>query len=145
MRIPGPCGLSLAVLILATGCSRKLTPQEAASLLTRTYSNSDQTAHFTCQDGERDWLYICYVRKEPTPIGIQQGGKPSPAERVGIKRIGTYQGEPILFPSSLPSDGPVPSQAEHATWQKAEMARQKAQAEAQAAKSREITDRVAGK
>ena len=56
------------------------------------------SAHFTRQKGERDWLYICQFRSEPTALAIQQGdNKPRGlVKRVAVYQQGTYRGEPIL-------------------------------------------------
>jgi hypothetical protein len=147
MRVRAFGSLLLGISIFATGCNRDtVTREEAESILAKTASNRSRTAHFTCEEGQRDWLYICRVRYEPTPIGIREGGKPTTVERAGITRMGTYQGKPLLSYRTLPDQGPVMSQAEQESWQKdVVMVQRKAEADAYAAKVKARADRAVGK
>jgi hypothetical protein len=115
MRHPARWAALLASFVVATGCERKLTPAEAEQLLTEQYSQrspATHEVHFQCRDGEADWLFVCQLQFTPTARGIQQGVRQQPAQRVGITRMGTYQGKPVLRYKVLPSEGAIPSEAE---------------------------------
>lgn len=96
--------------VVVVGCQKKLAPHEAERLLTKTYSSPTWTAHFKCQDSERDWLFICQANYEPTALGIQQGLKPNTVPRVGVRLMGTFDGDPVLVYSELSESGAGPSQ-----------------------------------
>ena len=101
MRILALASVMSVICVVSTGCHKKLAPREAERLLAKTYSSPTWTAHFTCQDGERDWLFICQANYEPTALGIQQGLKPNRVPRVGVRLMGTFDGDPVLAYSEL--------------------------------------------
>ena len=140
----GSALLGMSVLAVS-GCNGQPSLQEAEAILAKTYSNTSATASFKCRDGERDWLYICQVRTEPTPMGTRAGIKPTTVDRVAVRSMGYYRGRPVLSYHVLPDDGPILSQAEHQSWQNDVMARRKAEAEAYAAKVRERSNRAMGR
>jgi hypothetical protein len=131
-------------MFVVTGCNGKPSLEEAEALLTKTYSNTSATMSFKCRDGERDWLYICQFRMEPTPKGTKAGIKPTTVERVAIRSMGNYQGRPVLVYRALPDDGPILSQAEQEAWNNVVMAQRKAEAAAYSAKVRERSNRAVG-
>jgi hypothetical protein len=146
MRTRAVVSLLLGTCVFVAGCGRNVTRQEAESLLARTYSNTRMTAHFECQDGQRDWLYICRMSHEPTPDGIKAGLKRTAVERVGIRSMGSFQGEPILAYRTLADQGPVLSKDEHESKdENVGMPRRKAEADAYAAKVREGSNRAVGR
>ena len=98
------------ICVAVAGCHKKLAPHEAERLLAKTYSSPTWTAHFKCQDSERDWLFICQATYQPTALGIQQGLKPNTVPRVGVRLMGTFDGDPVLAYSELPDASPTPSQ-----------------------------------
>src|SRR5262245_9403385 len=98
------------ICVIATSCHKKLAPHEAERLLAKTYSSPTWTARFTCQESERDWLFICQASYQPTALGIQQGLKPNTVPRVGVRLMGTFDGDPGLAYSELPTGNPTPSQ-----------------------------------
>ena len=135
--------LVLGVSVAVAGCAEEeLTPQQAEVALAKSYSNQFSTAHFSCKNGERGWLYLCDVRHEPTPVSVKQGVKPT-VQRVGVVRIGTHRGEPAFSWSVLPDQGAIPSREEFGS--PAWAARRRAEADAYAAKVRERSERAAGK
>src|SRR5262245_37730593 len=90
-----------AICVVVTGCHKRLAPHEAERLLAKTYSSPTWTARFKCQDSRRDWLFICQANYEPTALGIQQGLKPNTVPRVGVRLMGTFDGDPVLAYSEL--------------------------------------------
>ena len=92
------------------GCHKKLASHDAEQLLAKTYSSPTWTAHFKCHDGGRDWLFICQANYEPTALGVQQGLKPNTVPRVGVRLMGTFDGDPVLAYSDLSDGAAAPSQ-----------------------------------
>jgi hypothetical protein len=82
MRFLGFGSLLLGVSVIVSACDRKPTPQEAELLLAKAYKHA--SVSFNCQEGERDWLYICYVTQHPTSSGM----KTPPVRRAGVKSMG---------------------------------------------------------
>jgi hypothetical protein len=128
MRFLGFGSLLLGVSAIVSACDRKPTPQEAELLLAKAYKHA--SVSFNCQEGERDWLYICYVTQHPTSSGM----KTPPVRRAGVKSMGTYHGDPILAYKVLPDQGPVPSQDEQEAWEKADLSRRQAEHDARNSK-----------
>jgi hypothetical protein len=107
-------GLVISMALLA-GCTRKPAPEEAARLLEKQGANNYLVSQYRCRDGEKQWDFVCDVWHVPTELGIRQSLRPL-AGRVGITIGGMYKGEPLFSASNLPSDGPIPSRDEYATW-----------------------------
>lgn len=130
MRILSVATLTTVICAGIIGCHKKLAPHEAERLLAKTYSSPTWTARFKCQDGERDWLFICQASYEPTALGIQQGLKPNTVPRVGVRLMGTFDGDPVLAYSELSDGGAaMHSQDEHASTQETEISRRKTNAD----------------
>jgi len=143
MRIFGFVSVLFGVSLIVTGCQKHLTPQQAEPLLAKYSSSPVRTHHFTCQEGERGWLYICQDRSEPTAMAIQEGNNHRvPVRRVAVFQQGTYRGEPILNLAYIPDDGPIPSPEEFNDWANRELSRRNADAAANAAKRTERDSRV---
>ena len=109
MRIFGLASVISVICVVISGCHKKLAPHDAERLLAKTYSSPTWGAHFKCQDGERDWLFICQATYEPTALGIQQGLKPNTVPRVGVRLMGTFDGDPVLAYSELSGSDAAPS------------------------------------
>ena len=61
MRTFGFASVLLGICVIVSGCEKHLTPQQAEVLLTKTYSSPLSTAHFTCQEGEREATALSWV------------------------------------------------------------------------------------
>ena len=113
-------GALLGIALGATGCTGKLTPQQAAPLLEASVQKNWPGSHFECQDGERGWEYICQVRH------LESTGRPGErieiVERMGALKLGYYQGTPQFTVVSLRGQGPVPSVEEFSAQRKALLA-----------------------
>ena len=142
MRTIALVSVLVAGAIAVTGCDKKVTPKEAEHLLAQTYSNRTATAHFSCRQGERDWVAICEVSNEPTAIGLRESVRPTFYRRVGVRIKGTYRDAPVLAYQVLPDEGPVPSMAEASVLADKELTLRKAEADAYAAKVKERAGRV---
>jgi hypothetical protein len=94
-------------LFASAGCTQKekLTLAEVERLLHESSSHRFVVAHFTCEEGEGDFEYICQARFEPTALSKD---KPS-RQRVGVRIGGYYKDRPLLVQSALPDGNSVPS------------------------------------
>ncbi len=127
----------LGIAVNVAACRQKVTPQEVAAQLNNDpHVDLFSIKHYTCQDGQGDWDYICEVRYEPTAISVQRGEKPR-VRRVGLRVMGHYRGKLSFGETVLPDYGPAPSANDLMTARKAEAA-------AAAERSRERTRRIVG-
>jgi hypothetical protein len=100
-------GPVVLALLACAGCNQKQKPKavEVERLLHEQSSHRFYTAHYTCQQGEGDWEYICQVRFEPTALSKGRRIR----QRVGIRLAGYYEDKPQFAESVLPDDNSVPT------------------------------------
>jgi hypothetical protein len=99
-------GISVMLSLLSfTNCGDVRMPlDEVETLLEGQSSDGLTTVRFECRDGEAGWNYICQARYEP--VSSRSRTKPR-VQKLGVKRMGSYQGKPAFSLFALPGEGPV--------------------------------------